>query len=281
MMGATTIERPTSRGAIPVIVTPMRLPTRTEAAPREASFTTPYGVVVPAVTTATMRQLEQAWLAERGGGPMGLARVAGERLAAVAVGVADRAPARITIVAGGGWNGLAGVQAALAAAADGHAVTVVQVGGRWGASQERATAQVLRGASVRVESARALERALSEADVVVDAIFGCGLRGRVRPWAADAIRSVNRFARRIVAADVPSGLDGDSGVPLGPVVRPTVTLAFGLPKVGLADAFADLSTLLLADLRLPRSALAALGITAVDPFVAGPIVRLRSANRDA
>jgi hydroxyethylthiazole kinase-like uncharacterized protein yjeF len=264
-----------------VIVTPMRQPARSVAVPREASFTTPFGVVVPAVTVATMRLLEQAWLAERGGGPMGLARVAGERLAAVAAGVAESAPARITVVAGGGWNGLAGVQAALAAAGDGHAVTVVQVGGRWGASQERATAHVLRGASVQVESARALERALSEADVVVDAIFGCGVKGRVRPWAADAIRAVNRFARRIVAADLPSGLDGDTGVLLGPVVRPTVTVAFGLPKVGLADAFADMSTLLLADLRLPKKALAALGISAVDPFVAGPIVRLRGANRDA
>jgi hydroxyethylthiazole kinase-like uncharacterized protein yjeF len=281
MMVATTTERPTSRGAIPVIVTPMRLPARSQAVPREASFTTPYGVVVPAITSATMRQLEQAWLAERGGGPVGLARVAGERLAAVAAGVAERPPARITVVAGGGWNGLAGVQAALAAAGDGHAVTVVQVGGRWGASQERATAHMLRGASIQVESARSLERALSEADVVVDAIFGCGLKGRVRPWAADAIRAINRFARRIVAADLPSGLDGDTGMPLGPVVRPTITVAFGLPKVGLADAFADLSTLLLADLWLPKSALAALGITAVDPFVTGPIVRLRGLNRDA
>jgi hydroxyethylthiazole kinase-like uncharacterized protein yjeF len=264
-----------------VIVTPMGPPARSHALPREASFVTPFGVVVPAVTSATMRQLEQAWLAERGGGPTGLARVAGERLAVVAVGVADRAPARITVVAGGGWNGLAGVQAALAAAGDGHAVTVVQVGGRWGASQERATANTLRGASVAVEPPRAIERALTEADVVIDAIFGCGLKGRVRPWAADAILAINRFARRIVSADVPSGLDGDTGVPWGPVVRPTVTVAFGLPKVGLADAFADLSTLLLADLRLPKSALGAVGITVVDPFVAGPIVRLRPPARDA
>jgi hypothetical protein len=51
--------------------------------------------------------------------------------------------------------------------------------------------------------------------------------------------------------------------------------------VGLADAFADMSTLLLADLRLPKAALAAVGITVVDPFVAGPIVRLRPPARDA
>jgi hydroxyethylthiazole kinase-like uncharacterized protein yjeF len=263
-----------------VIVTPSAQPPHGSFAPPDASFTTPYGVVVPAVDRSTMRDLEQAWLSERGGGPVALARLAGDRLATVAAGLLEAAPVKITIVVGGGWNGMAGVQAALSAAGDGHAVTVVQVGGRWNAAKERATAVALRGGSVRVERSRSLEQALSEADVVVDAIVGCGLRGKVRPWAADAIRAVNRFARRIVAADIPSGLDGDTGVPWGPVVRPTVTLAFGLPKAGLAEAQPDLSTLLLADLRLPKTALARLGMSAVDPFVSGPIVRLRCSARD-
>jgi ADP-dependent NAD(P)H-hydrate dehydratase / NAD(P)H-hydrate epimerase len=263
-----------------VVVTPLSPSARRLAAPPEGTFTTPYGVVVPAVDRRTMRRLEQAWLAERPGGAVGLARVAGERLAAVAVGLGDRAPVRITVVAGGGWNGMAGVQAALAAAADGHSATVVQVTGRWGAAQQRATAALLRGATVAVAPAGALEAALSEADVVVDALVGGGLASGLRPWASEAVRAINRFARRIVSADLPSGLDADSGAAWGPVVRPTVTLAFGLPRVGLAHAHADLSTLLLADLRLPRSALAEVGFPTLDPFVAGPIVRLRCSTGD-
>ncbi|MFN2322752.1 MAG: NAD(P)H-hydrate epimerase [Trueperaceae bacterium] len=241
------------------------------------SFTTLMGEVIPAVTCAEMREVEARWSAHQGAGVERFAALAGERLATVVAAFQTAGPLRVVVVAGGGWNGAAGAHAALALAESGHAVTLVPVaparGDAWLAASRR-----LPYAVVRVAAIAELEASLTTADVVVDALLGCGLRGRVRPAMADVIRAVNRFSRRIVSADVPAGLDGDSGVPWGPAVRPTVTVAFGLPKVGMGEARVDLSRLLLADVGLPAPVLAAFGLERVAPFRQGPIVPLRCRN---
>ena len=86
---------------------------------------------------------------------------------------------------------------------------------------------------------------------------------------------MNRCARRLLAVDVPSGLDADTGASWGPVVRPTLTLALGPPKPGLAEAGASMSRVLLADMRLPHDALIDTGAGPLDPFNGAAIVRLR------
>ncbi len=251
--------------------------TRFERGRFVASFTTPLGEVVPSVTSADMLAIEARWMRERSSGPEDLAALAGDRLAAVVAGWQVAGAMRVTVVAGSGWNGAAGVEAGRTLAQMGHAVTVVPVGGQRRGPGTVALAS-LRRAAVQVLPTARMAAALTQADVVLDAIVGCGLHGRVRSASADAIRAVNRFSRRIVSADMPSGLDGDTGVPWGPVVRPTATVTFGLPKVGLAQAQVDLSELLLADMRLPVEALRELGLVIGDPFRRGPIVPLRCSN---
>jgi NAD(P)H-hydrate epimerase len=73
-------------------------------------------------------------------------------------------------------------------------------------------------------------------DVLVDAIFGTGLDRPVAGPAATAIRRLcgSRPACRVVAVDLPSGLDADSGQLLGCAVEADVTVTLGLPKLGLA-----------------------------------------------
>ena len=242
------------------------------------SFETTYGEVVPTVRTAQMRSLEQRWMLERNGTPDHLAALAGERLATVVASWQIAGPLRVVVAAGGGWNGAAGLHAARTLAQMGHAVAVVPVvAGPFGA-RAITTSAVLRGAVVRMVDLGRREAALGEADVVVDAIVGCGLQGAARGAAADMIRDVNRLARRIVAADVPSGMDADTGLAWGPVVRPTVVVGFGLPKAGLAQAAAFGSDLLLADLRFAPSAVRELGFGYGDPFRRGPVVPLRVAG---
>jgi len=236
-----------------------------------ATFATAYGEVVPTVTRAQMQRLEQRWLGDRRSAPEHLAALAGVRLASVVAGWQTAGPLRVTVAVGGGWNGAAGVQAACALAQMGHAVAVVPVmRGRRAA----AVLEPLHRAVVQVVDAADREAALSGADVVVDAILAGGLAGRVRGPVAEAIRDVNRLSRRIVAADVPSGLDADTGAARGAVVRPTVTVAFGLPKAGLARVDAP-SDLLLADLRFAPTSIRDLGLAYADPFHQGPVVALR------
>jgi len=243
-----------------------------------SSFQTVYGEVVPTVRADQMRLLEQRWMRQRNGAPDHLAALAGGRLAVVVAGWQVAGPLRVVVTAGGGWNGAAGLHAARALAQLGHAVAVLPVvPGLFGA-RAITSSPVLRGAVVRVVEPGHREAALGEADVVVDAIVGCGLQGAARGTAADAIHDVNRLARRIVAADVPSGMDADTGLAWGPVVRPTVVVAFGLPKAGLAQAAAFGSDLLLADLRFAPSAVRELGLGYGDPFRRGPVVALRAAG---
>lgn len=73
-----------------------------------------------------------------------------------------------------------------------------------------------------------------DADLVVDAIFGTGLDRPVAGAAAEAIAWINRSGRRVLAVDVPSGLDCDTGRPLGAAVRAGRTVTFVAPKPGFA-----------------------------------------------
>ncbi len=70
-------------------------------------------------------------------------------------------------------------------------------------------------------------------DLLVDAIFGTGLSGDVRAPITNVINAINELSIPILSIDLPSGLDADSGHPLGISVRADMTVTIGLPKRGL------------------------------------------------
>ncbi|GMV98099.1 MAG: hypothetical protein AMXMBFR83_24520 [Phycisphaerae bacterium] len=71
--------------------------------------------------------------------------------------------------------------------------------------------------------------------VLVDALLGTGFTGPVRQPMADVIRRINALARPlIVAIDVPSGLDADTGEASGPAVRAHRTITFLARKLGFS-----------------------------------------------
>ena len=74
---------------------------------------------------------------------------------------------------------------------------------------------------------------LHDSDIVVDALLGTGLATEVTGRYGDAIDSINEAGRPVVALDLPSGLHADTGAILGRAVRASVTVTFGLPKLGL------------------------------------------------
>ena len=78
-----------------------------------------------------------------------------------------------------------------------------------------------------------LNLALLSSDLVVDAIFGTGFKGGARGIPARTIEILNEAAKPVLAVDLPSGLEADSGRVMGPCVRATLTLTMGLPKPGL------------------------------------------------
>ena len=71
--------------------------------------------------------------------------------------------------------------------------------------------------------------------LLIDAIFGIGLSREVKGRERALILEMNALDPRwfpIVAADLPSGLDADTGRPLGVAVKASCTVTFGLPKAG-------------------------------------------------
>lgn len=79
----------------------------------------------------------------------------------------------------------------------------------------------------------ALSSELGSARVVVDALFGTGLDRDVVGFFAAVIERMNRASAMRVAIDIPSGLDANTGRPLGVAVRATETVTFAHPKLGL------------------------------------------------
>ena len=70
-------------------------------------------------------------------------------------------------------------------------------------------------------------------ELLVDAILGTGLRGAVRDPIATIINAINRLPIPILSVDLPSGLDADTGHPLGTCIQADRTVTIGLPKRGL------------------------------------------------
>ena len=75
----------------------------------------------------------------------------------------------------------------------------------------------------------------AEAAWIVDALFGTGLSGAVRPPFDAIIAAINASGKPVLAVDIPSGLDCDSGSPLGATIRATHTVTFVAEKLGFAS----------------------------------------------
>ncbi len=98
----------------------------------------------------------------------------------------------------------------------------------------------------------------AECDLLVDALFGTGLDRPVRGWRSQLIADINARrdagAFRTLSLDLPSGLDGDSGQPLGACIRADCTCTFVGPKVGFFSPEADewLGEVVVCDIGAPR-----------------------------
>src|SRR4030065_2653100 len=80
-----------------------------------------------------------------------------------------------------------------------------------------------------------LKKDLEKYDLLIDGIFGTGLDAEVRGYYREGITHLNTLHKPIVAIDTPSGLDANTGKPLGAAIRATLTVTLRLPKVGLLN----------------------------------------------
>jgi NAD(P)H-hydrate epimerase len=178
----------------------------------------------------------------------------------------DAAGASITVLAGPGGNGGGGLAAARHLVAAGAHVEIA-LGAEELSQAAAGQLMILRRMDVR-------EGAGGEPDLVLDALLGYGQRGTPH---GEAARLVEWSAgRRVLALDVPSGLELETGVLHEPHVSAEATLTLALPKEGLRTPAAAeaVGHLYLADLAVPPLVYERLGLDYASPFGRTTIVPL-------
>jgi hydroxyethylthiazole kinase-like uncharacterized protein yjeF len=185
---------------------------------------------------------------------------------------------RVAVVCGKGNNGGDGFVAARLAHREGLGVKCAFVGELSevkGAAAHHLDLLRRTGLDVQPFSPNALEGA----DVIVDALFGTGFRGTAEGDAAVAIGAINDApGPRVVAVDIPSGVDGATGALRGPAVTADVTVAMAAEKTGtaMAPGAANAGDVRVADIGI---AVPATNLSVAGPHDAGR--RLPTRARDA
>jgi hydroxyethylthiazole kinase-like uncharacterized protein yjeF len=186
------------------------------------------------LTPAEAAELDRA-TQERGISADTLMEAAGREVADAALRLAGGAYGRrAVIVCGKGNNGGDGLVAARYLDRAGVRTTTLLLDDAL-SGQAATNLARLETTSVRRRawSRNALERELQRADVAIDAIFGTGFRGTPAGLYAEAIEALAASSVPLVAVDIPSGVDGETGLVEGPAVRADLTVTFGAPKPGL------------------------------------------------
>jgi NAD(P)H-hydrate epimerase len=166
---------------------------------------------------------------------------------------------RVIVLCGPGNNGGDGFIAATALRAAGYAVQVQSVALKAARSADATKAAAGWGDAVTPLNAKGLAD-LGPRTIVVDALFGIGLTRPLDGDALDTVEAINRSGARVVAADVPSGVDADNGAILGAAIRADVTVTFGWVKRGhlLLPGAAQCGELVVADAGFTAGDLAAI-----------------------
>jgi NAD(P)H-hydrate epimerase len=149
------------------------------------------------------------------------------------VGVAGR---RFVVFCGRGNNGGDGFVVARKIHSSGGEVRVCIIGDRkrftGTAATNLAILEKLPLEIGEIKNAASAEAAIDGSDVIVDAIFGTGLTREVSGLHGEVIDLINAAKRPVFSVDIPSGVNGDTGMVMGTAVKADWTVTFGLPKAG-------------------------------------------------
>jgi len=156
----------------------------------------------------------------------------------------EKANPKVCIFCGTGNNGGDGYVIARHLINSGFAVTVVVCGDRGKIKGDaKINLDILEHMGKAIESfdltggkiREQVETFCSEADMLVDSLFGTGLNGQIRGDYKELIESLNDCRCPILAVDIPSGLDCDTGEPLGAAIRADATVTFVALKKGFTS----------------------------------------------
>jgi NAD(P)H-hydrate epimerase len=202
------------------------------------------------LTRAQVREVDRIAIEEYGIPGIVLMENAARQLAEVVHRYRQLPHQRVLVVCGLGNNAGDGYAAARHLFNWGHAVTILAL-----VPIESLKSDARTNADIAVRCGIVITDDLNTIagswDLIVDAIFGTGLSRAPEGVFADAIDRINEMADvvPVIAADVPSGLDCDTGQALGVFVRAAATVTFVAEKVGFP--IANLANVTVADIGAP------------------------------
>lgn len=137
----------------------------------------------------------------------------------------------VVVVAGSGNNGGDGLAVARLLKIAGVNVTILNVGNPAHASEEH---QVQEKICQYYQIPETTDLAvLQDASLIVDAIFGIGIDREIKGHYVDVIQAINNAHAPVIAVDMPSGINTDTGEVMGVAVQADLTVTFAYNKVGL------------------------------------------------
>ncbi len=194
--------------------------------------------MIPVATIEQMRECDRVTIEELGLPGLVLMENASRSVAGEAVDMLDRdmAGAMVTVVCGRGNNGGDGFAVARHLGNAGADVRVLLVGE---AAKLKGDAlfncglyKKIGGTVNEIHETADLRSGFGNPDLIVDGLLGTGFKGPVRGIYREVIDGINSAAAPVLAIDIPSGVEGDSGI-AETAVRARRTVTFGLPKPGL------------------------------------------------
>lgn len=214
-------------------------------------------------TVEEMKELDRATIEELGISGLVLMENAGLRVAAAAKELLpDIDGKKITVIAGKGNNGGDGFVVARHLINMGAEVKVLLLCGPNDVTGDaKVNLDILLKMDQKIhvvideKSINILRIALVYSDLVIDAIFGIGFKGVTKKPLADIIDIINEAGKPIIAVDVPSGLEANTGKVHGSCIKATCTVTFGLPKLGLMvfPGAKYVGQLQIGDISIPQS----------------------------
>ena len=185
---------------------------------------------------------------------------AGRAAANEAIKLIRKKIAKITVICGKGNNGGDGFVMSRHLHNQGHMVSAIYLGHiKDRKSRSAATdtnINIVRKLGIRIYPLnKNISRLLKSADIIIDAIFGIGLTREVQGPIKELIAQINSLKKPVLAVDIPSGLDTDTGNPLGIAIKAKLTVTFGYPKKGFRNNESGKYTgrIKVADISLPHS----------------------------
>ncbi|MHB8155870.1 MAG: NAD(P)H-hydrate dehydratase [Desulfocucumaceae bacterium] len=218
-----------------------------------------------AVTAKEMREIDRKAINDFKIPGIVLMENAGRRVVEAAVDKLGTVQGRtVTVFAGKGNNGGDGLVAARHLLNMGADVKVLLLESPGGIAGDAAVnLEIWRRLGQKVftvtqkDDFNAVRLFLVKTDIIIDAIYGTGFKGRVKDYAGRIIEAVNACGRPVISVDIPSGLEADTGKVSGPCIRANITVTFGLPKLGLLlePGASYVGELRVADISLPAALL--------------------------